>query len=138
MTPYYEIPSGDGVRVAQPLFPVEGQGSTPMSPLQFKIDIIGIKKAKELNRLWHSRLPIYESGFCLKAKICFADDPFCTCGYFSNISLFIVLVLYEMNSAEEIITRADMKIDYIFCPSVFNLSIMLNVNPCIKNSNFNE
>ena len=64
--------SGGGVRVAQPLFPVDGQGSIPMSPLQLKVDVIGIKKAVELNKLWHSRLPIYKSGCCLKAKICFA------------------------------------------------------------------
>jgi len=64
--------SGDGVRVAQPLFPVEGQGSIPMSPLQFRIDMVGIVEAEKLNKLWHSRLPIYKSGFCLKAKLCFA------------------------------------------------------------------
>ena len=49
--------SGDSVRVASPLFPVEGQGSIPMSPLQFEIEIIPTQKAIELNKLWHSRLP---------------------------------------------------------------------------------
>ena len=48
---------GDGVRVAQPLFPVEGQGSIPMSPLQFDIEFIPKKTFYPLNRLWHSRLP---------------------------------------------------------------------------------
>jgi len=32
---------------------------------------ISIQKAKELNRMWHSRLPLYETGFCEKARICF-------------------------------------------------------------------
>ena len=49
--------SGDSVRVAQPLFPVEGQGSIPMSPLQFEIEIIDQKKAMLLNKMWHSRMP---------------------------------------------------------------------------------
>ena len=49
--------SGDGVRVAQPLFPVDGQGSIPMSPLQLKFEQCGIKCAIELNKLWHSRMP---------------------------------------------------------------------------------
>ena len=49
--------SGDSVRVASPLFPVEGQGSIPMSPLQFEIIQIPIQKAIGLNLLWHSRLP---------------------------------------------------------------------------------
>ena len=50
--------SGDGVRVAQPLFPVDGQGSIPMSPLQLNIIIIGTDIAVQLNKHWHSRLPI--------------------------------------------------------------------------------
>jgi len=66
--------SGDGVRVARPLFPMEGDGSNPSSPLQLWISEISLKKAKELNRLWHSRLPRYESGFCEKAKICFGAE----------------------------------------------------------------
>ena len=61
--------SGDSVRVAQPLFPVEGQGSIPMSPLQFKIEEIDRHKAVELNSLWHSRLPIYNTGFCLNSIV---------------------------------------------------------------------
>ena len=54
--------SGDSVRVAQPLFPVEGQGSIPMSPLQFEIKIINVPLAINLNKLWHSRLPIIKSS----------------------------------------------------------------------------
>jgi hypothetical protein len=33
---------------------------------------IPVKLAKELNEKWHSRLPIYATGFCLKARVCFA------------------------------------------------------------------
>ena len=50
--------SGDSVRVASPLFPVEGQGSIPMSPLQFEIKVIPKLLAKNLNGIWHSRLPL--------------------------------------------------------------------------------
>ena len=49
--------SGDSVRVASPLFPVEGQGSIPMSPLQFEIVRMSLKDALALNTKWHSRLP---------------------------------------------------------------------------------
>jgi len=49
--------SGDGVRVAQPLFPVEGQGSIPMSPLQLNIKETSWRMFRQLNKLWHSRLP---------------------------------------------------------------------------------
>jgi len=66
--------SGDSVRVAQPLFPVEGQGSIPMSPLQFEIVEITLEKAKELNFLWHSRLPKYNTGYLPNHKICFAAE----------------------------------------------------------------
>ena len=49
--------SGVSVRVAQPLFPVEGQGSIPMSPLQFEIIRMPLKDALALNMKWHSLLP---------------------------------------------------------------------------------
>jgi hypothetical protein len=48
---------GDGVRVAYPLFHEEGDGSTPISPLQLFFRPIDLSTAKRLNRLWHSRLP---------------------------------------------------------------------------------
>ena len=65
--------SGDSVRVAQPLFPVEGQGSIPMSPLQFEIVRIDTPLAMNLNKLWHSRLPFIPkiSISMNKNKICF-------------------------------------------------------------------
>ena len=61
--------SGDSVRVAQPLFQVEGQGSIPMSPLQFEIEEISKKQFSMLNKLWHSRLPLSNcyNGTCYAA-----------------------------------------------------------------------
>jgi len=49
--------------VAMPLFHNEHGGSIPTSPLQFEIGIISTSTAKKLNRLWHSRLPNYGSGY---------------------------------------------------------------------------
>ena len=57
-------PSLQSIRIAQPLFPVEGQGSIPMSPLQFEIEIMDIDKAIQLNKYWHSRLPIISNPKC--------------------------------------------------------------------------
>ncbi|HEA19389.1 hypothetical protein LCGC14_1865790 [marine sediment metagenome] len=65
--------SGDGVRVAQPLFPVEGQGSIPMSPLQLNIIEIGILEACGLNKLWHSRVPIITNPYS-KNRIAFGAE----------------------------------------------------------------
>lgn len=62
---------GDDARVAYPLFQGEKGGSIPTSPLQLQIIPIGLSRAKKLNELWHSRLPLYETGFCEHAKICF-------------------------------------------------------------------
>ena len=62
--------SGDSVRVAQPLFPVEGQGSIPMSPLQFEIEPMSRKTFLSFNRKFHSRLPICGNcwdGVCYQA-----------------------------------------------------------------------
>jgi len=70
MTPYNDPKCGDA-RVALPLFQQECGGSIPTSPLQLRIYKISISTAKILNRCWHSRLPIYETGFCLKARVCF-------------------------------------------------------------------
>jgi hypothetical protein len=49
--------SGDGVEIARPLFQEEGDGVIPISPLQIIITKCNIKKAVQLNRAWHSRLP---------------------------------------------------------------------------------
>jgi hypothetical protein len=53
--------SGDGARVAYPLFQTEDSGSRPTSPLQLHIGILPSRKAMELNRKWHSRMPIIEA-----------------------------------------------------------------------------
>jgi hypothetical protein len=52
----------DGVRVAQPLFQVEGSGSIPTSALQLWLAKIDSETARELNKLWHSRLPRMGTG----------------------------------------------------------------------------
>ena len=52
-----ETTSGDGARVAYPLFQVEDSGSSPTSPLQFEICFLPVDRAEELNMQWHSRLP---------------------------------------------------------------------------------
>jgi len=64
--------SGDGARVAYPLFQEGDGGSCPTSPLQFKIVEVEVRRAQKLNQEWHSRLPIYETGSCLNATVCFA------------------------------------------------------------------
>lgn len=48
---------GDSVRVAHPLFQMEGGGSTPTSPLQLEFGKIHVSLARKLNATWHSRLP---------------------------------------------------------------------------------
>lgn len=63
--------SGDGARVAYPLFQEEDGGANPTSPLQLQIVEMNVHKAQELNALWHSRLPIYNTGFCLNSTISF-------------------------------------------------------------------
>jgi hypothetical protein len=68
---------GDSIRVVHPLFQTEGGGSTPTSPLQLEIETAPFAYARELNALWHSRLPRMETGFivnqpflCFIAKFC--------------------------------------------------------------------
>jgi hypothetical protein len=78
---------GEGVTVAYPLFQEEGGGSIPTSPLQFEIMEIDIHRAQKLNSLWHSRLPIYATGSCLHATICFGalyDNYFYGAAIWSN------------------------------------------------------
>jgi hypothetical protein len=60
---------GESVRVAYPLFQTEGGGSTPTSPLQLEIVEVNISVARELNELWHSRLPVYPLKM---STVCFA------------------------------------------------------------------
>jgi hypothetical protein len=54
--------SGDSIRVVHPLFPTEGDGSTPISPLQLEVAEIDMRLAQSLNELWHSRLPVTHLG----------------------------------------------------------------------------
>lgn len=49
--------SGDSIRVVHPLFPAEGGGSIPTSPLQLHVGQIHWMVAARLNELWHSRFP---------------------------------------------------------------------------------
>jgi hypothetical protein len=57
----------DGVRVAYPLFQAEGGGSTPTSALALRLYRIDFRLAKQLVRLWHSRLPRLTSPQCRAA-----------------------------------------------------------------------
>jgi hypothetical protein len=60
--------SADSIRVVHPLLQVGGGGSIPTSALQLLISRTGLKEAVALNKEWHSRLPIYNTGFCLNGR----------------------------------------------------------------------
>lgn len=62
--------SGDGARVAYPLFQEGDGGSHPTSPLQFVVYKISTDRAKKLNKLWHSRLPNFGTGY-LDSSTCY-------------------------------------------------------------------
>ena len=51
-------PCADSVRVTHPLFQAEEGGSTPTSALLLRFDACSRDTFKELNALWHSRLPM--------------------------------------------------------------------------------
>lgn len=53
----------ESIRVMYPLFQAGEGGSTPTSALQLLIERIPFERARELNRLWHSRLPRMGTGF---------------------------------------------------------------------------
>ena len=65
--------SGDDVRVAYPLFQEEGGGAIPTSPLQLLIGHISHPKFLELNKLWHSRLPLCENAW-RGVGVCFGAE----------------------------------------------------------------
>ena len=71
--------SGDGAKVAYPLFQEEGGGSNPTSPLQFIIGRIEMDLAIELNKQWHSRLPIVSKNNIIRTR-----DNICFGAYFNN------------------------------------------------------
>lgn len=55
--------SADSIRVMHPLFQTGEGGSIPTSALSLWLEEISFERAKELNRLWHSRLPRFGTGF---------------------------------------------------------------------------
>jgi hypothetical protein len=65
----------DGVREARSLFQERGSGAVPTSALQLLIDRIDFKTAKQLNKLWHSRLPFFGAPF----------DAFCYVAEFDGL-----------------------------------------------------
>lgn len=62
---------GERIVVVHPLFQEDGGGSIPTSPLQLHIGKISKPTFKELNRLWHSRLPECGNVF---GGMCFAAE----------------------------------------------------------------
>lgn len=62
----------DAQQIALPLLWIKGDIELPGSARQLEIVEINVALASELNKLWHSRLPLYRTGFCLYATICFA------------------------------------------------------------------
>ena len=84
-----KIVSGESTRVVRPLFPVEGQGSSPMSPLHLKVIRIPKKTFEKLNVLWHSRLPrpggFYVNGIFFGAE--YNNYLFCVAGWSNPINI---------------------------------------------------
>lgn len=66
---------GESIRLMHPLFHEGEGGSTPTSPLQMRIELISWEMAKDLNKLWHSRLPrIGDPAGATHAWLCFAAE----------------------------------------------------------------
>lgn len=65
-----------GVRVAYPLFQEEGSGSIPTSALDLRFECIALKRAIELNREWHSRLPkvVYSNIIRTVRHVCYSAE----------------------------------------------------------------
>ena len=59
------------IRIVSPLFWKDKDGELPMSAKQLEIVEISRYIARDLNTLWHSRLPIYDTGFCLNSLVSF-------------------------------------------------------------------
>lgn len=66
----------DSVVAAHPLYQAEGGGSIPTSALQFRIETIDMRRAQELNRLWHSMLPRTDLGnlLCGNTSVAYAAE----------------------------------------------------------------
>jgi hypothetical protein len=66
----------NGARIAYPLFQEGDGGSCPTSPLQLNIYEISVERAVELNKQWHSRLPVIGISNIIRNKdyICFGAE----------------------------------------------------------------
>lgn len=59
-------------RIKSPIFwNKENDGILPTSATDLIVEEIDRYRARDLNSLWHSRLPIYNTGFCLNSLISF-------------------------------------------------------------------
>lgn len=74
----------ESVRVAYPLFQAGGGGSTPTSALQLFFRTVGLKTARELVRLWHSRLPRFGRFACRVAYTAEHDGLFFATAIWTN------------------------------------------------------
>lgn len=63
------ITRGESITVMYPLFQEGEGGSIPTSPLQMRVERIPFRQARELNKLWHSRLPRFGTG-CVENRKC--------------------------------------------------------------------
>jgi hypothetical protein len=67
--------SADSIRVMRPLFQAGEGGSIPTSALCLTLDRVDFETAKGLNRLWHSRLPRFGTGFVANQPfLCYAAE----------------------------------------------------------------
>lgn len=63
----------ESIRVMHPLFREGEGGSTPTSVLQLRVDRVPFEVARDLNALWHSRLPrIGDPPRLMRAALCYA------------------------------------------------------------------
>lgn len=62
---------GESIRVMHPLFQAGQGGSIPTSPLQMRVVTIDFGLARRLNRLWHSRLPLFGNPI---VSVCFGAE----------------------------------------------------------------
>ncbi len=64
----------ESIRVMCPLFHAGEGGSTPTSALQLRVEPIDMNHAAELNREWHSRLPLFTQAIPGLCGPCFAAE----------------------------------------------------------------
>jgi hypothetical protein len=74
----------EGVRVAYPLFQAEGGGSTPTSALQLYFRAVELSEARQLVKLWHSRLPRFGRFACRVAYGAEFDGVFYAAAIWTN------------------------------------------------------